>query len=136
MPTRSVHIGGRFTVLGARPSQAMAEYGAQVAAQGFRGGMFTLFDPERPTEDANAVLAEQRRSPRDPNAMLHHCPMCCHSVTAAGCQAEAMDWPTFQAHLRRCYVSNRATKLDITKRKFAGASPAPAAEVVDASQRP
>jgi hypothetical protein len=96
---------------------AVSEYDARMGDQSLRQRMFTLFDPERPSEDPNALA---KRAPTNPRGMKHHCPMCCRSVTAAGCEAEAMEWDVFRAHLLGCYRRNRLTKLDITKRTFAG----------------
>jgi hypothetical protein len=129
--TRSARIGGTNNTRIHLPGAA-TEYADRVAVTGFRSGLFTLFDPERPEEDPNALLGRMQGREHDPNAMKHHCPMCCHSVTAAGCEAEAMEWAVFRAHLRKCYIDNRLTKLDITHRKFAGASVADAGRVTHA----
>lgn len=96
---------------------ALSEYDAQFADAGFRRGMFTLFDPERPSEDPNETA---RRAPSNPRGMKHHCPSCCRSISSAQCERDAMDWDVFRAHLLGCYRRNRLTKLDITKRTFAG----------------
>jgi hypothetical protein len=86
------------------------EYADRFAQDTFRMRLFQAFDPERPDEDPNELARRMRGM--GPQAMLHNCP-CCH---------DTMEWDLFRAHLRPCYVKWRSVTLDITKRKFAGAS--------------
>lgn len=82
----------------------------------FRQRMYSLFDPERPEEDPNALLNRMGGRLTDPNAMNHNCPMCNRTLS----------WLLFRAHLRPCYAKWRKVKLDITHRRFQGGSVADA----------
>jgi hypothetical protein len=73
---------------------------------------FFLLDPENPLMDPNELLKLRKGHMADPDSMNHNCP-CCNLT---------LSWDMFKAHWRGCYISWRKVRLDITKRKFAGAS--------------
>jgi hypothetical protein len=71
-----------------------------------------LFDPEQPQLDPN----ELAKRAADPRAILHWCPMC----------ERSLEYDVFWAHIKGphgCYARWRKVKLDITRKKFAGATP-------------
>lgn len=76
-----------------------------------RSNMF-LFDPERPLEDPNDMYNRMGGQMRDPYSMDHGCPYC----------GGVMRWELFCSHMRACFTRNRKVVLDITKRKFTGAT--------------
>lgn len=87
------------------------------SAVAFRGPAYDarnvfLFDPDQPHKDAEQIYREMGGQMLDPYAVNHNCPMC----------DRTMAWDLFRAHLMPCYRANRLTRIDITKRKFAGAS--------------
>ena len=72
-----------------------------------------LFDPDEPHKSAEEIAREMGGKLTDPRTMNHNCPLCERTMT----------WELFRAHMGECYTRNRLVKLDITKRKFAGATP-------------
>ena len=74
-----------------------------------------LFDPDEPHKSAEQVHKEMGGKMTDPYAVNHNCPFC----------NRTMAWDLFRTHMEDCYTRNRLVKLDITKRKFAGATPEP-----------
>ena len=76
-----------------------------------RANMF-LFDPDRPKEDPNDMLNRMGSQMTNPYSMDHGCPYC----------GEVMCWELFCSHMEYCFTHNRKVVLDITKRKFTGAT--------------
>lgn len=81
-------------------------------APAWRPENFLLLDPEQPTTDPNELLKLRRGRMADPNTVNHNCPCC----------DRTMSWSLFKAHALACYKSWRKIKVDVTRRKFAGAS--------------
>lgn len=82
----------------------------------FRRENFFLLDPDKPLADPNELLKLRKGELPDPRTVLHGCPVC----------NRVLDYDVFVAHLRGphgCYAKWRKVTLDITKRKFAGATP-------------
>lgn len=90
------------------------EYARQAVNTSFRQRMFALFDPDRPTENADDLRNRMRGQHNNPHAMLHQCP---------SCERPPMAWSLFQAHALPCYIKNRKVVLDVTHRKFQGGGP-------------
>lgn len=82
----------------------------------FRRENFFLLDPDKPLADPNVLLKEQGGRLDDPRTINHNCPICNRTLA----------YDLFVAHLkgpRGCYAKWRKVKLDITKKKFTGATP-------------
>ena len=82
-----------------------------------------LFDPDEPHKSAEEIHREMGGTMIDPRTINHNCPFC----------NRTMAWDLFRVHMEDCYIRNRLVKLDITKRKFAGASPEPEPNRMDAT---
>ena len=94
--------------------------GRAVARFGFpafdRQNIFA-FDPEQPHKSAEEIYQELGGM-NDPTQMDHNCPFC----------KRTMAWTLFKAHAEPCMRKWFKT-LDITHRKFAGATPAVSATI-------
>lgn len=86
---------------------------APTALAAFQSGNFLLLDPDHPKGDPNELLRQQGGRLNDPRTMNHNCPVCHRTMT----------WELFKAHFREEYIKWRSVVIDVTKRKFPGASP-------------
>lgn len=81
----------------------------------FRRENFLIPEPGKPLPDPEALLKQHALKPTLQERDVHFgCP---------ACRKTFKYYDVFAAHALPCYARNRKVRLDITKKKFTGATP-------------